>query len=544
MPECSLMTGRMQHQGLTVDRFLDFAARWHGGVELRGRRVDGVRVVSTYKQVFKRAKRLSAALLDAGIAPGDRIASLAMNHIGHLEAWYGIMGIGAICHTVNPRLFNDQLIHILTHAGDRMLMADASFSNLVTELLPHCPSIERVILFADGAHGCSLPTAQSYEDFLSSAKGPDPLWGDFDEESACGLCYTSGTTGPPKGALYSHRSNYLHTLMSLQHDVTNLSATDVVLPLVPMFHANAWGLAFSAPAVGASLVLPGLRLDGASLHRLILEEDVTFCGGVPTLFQGLIQHLTKTGGNLGVLKRVLVGGSACPESVIRTFEDDYGIEIIHAWGMTETSPIASAASPTRFVAAQPATIRRSQSLKQGRPICGVDLALVDDNGATVVHDGETPGRLLVRGATVVRGYFKDERDVLDAQGWFDTGDIATIDALGYVRITDRAKDLIKSGGEWISSIEIENIAMDHAKCARAAVIAVPHQRWGERPLLIVQLLPGETATTEEFLSHLSGRIARWWMPDEVRFVADIPLGPTGKIDKKRIRSEAMAGRSV
>jgi fatty-acyl-CoA synthase len=538
------MPGRMQHQALTVDRFLNFAARWHGTVPLIGRRVDGVRESSTYGEVQGRAKRISAALLDAGIARGDRVATMAMNHIAHVEMWYAIMGIGAICHTVNPRLFKEQLIYIINHAGDRMLIADASFADLVAELLPHCASIERVILFSDGAHNRSLPEAQSYDDFLSSTAAADPVWGEFDEESACGLCYTSGTTGLPKGALYTHRSNYLHTLMSLQHDVTNFSATDIVLPLVPMFHANAWGIAFSAPAVGATLVLPGSRLDGASVHRLIVEEEVTFCCGVPTLFQGLIQHLAKNGGSLGALKRVLVGGAACPESLIRTFQDEHGVEAVHAWGMTETSPIASAASPTRQVAAQPEAIRRAQSLKQGRPLCGVDLALVDDEGARVDHDGATPGRLLIRGATVVSGYFNEPADALDAEGWFDTGDIATIDALGYVQITDRAKDLIKSGGEWISSIEIENIAMGHPKSARAAVIAIPHDRWGERPLLLVELLPGETATSEEFLSHLQGRIARWWMPDEVRFVARIPLGPTGKIDKKRIRSELLLTRGA
>jgi fatty-acyl-CoA synthase len=544
MPEGSPIPGRMQHQELTVDRFLDFAARWHGQVELVGRRADGVRERSTYREVFGRAKRLSAALLNVGIVPGDRVATMAMNHISHLEAWYAVAGIGAICHTVNPRLFQEQLIYILNDAGDRMLLADTSFADFVAELLPHCPAIERVVLFSDGAHSDAWSAARSYDDFLASAPAVDPVWGGFDEQSACGLCYTSGTTGQPKGALYSHRSNYLHALMSLQHDVTNFSATDVVLPLVPMFHANAWGIPYAAPAVGASLILPGSRLDGASVHRLIVEEGVTFCCGVPTLFQGLGQHLARNGGTLASLKRILVGGSACPESVIRTFEDDHGVEVVHAWGMTETSPIASAASPTRFVAAQPAAIRRAQSLKQGRPIFGIDLSLVDDHGAAVAHDGATPGRLLVRGATVVRGYFNDPGDALEPHGWFDTGDIATIDALGYVHITDRAKDLIKSGGEWISSIEIENIAVDHPKSARAAVVAIPHERWGERPLLIVELLPGETATAEEFLAHLEGRIARWWIPDEVRFVERIPLGPTGKIDKKRIRAELLTRKSV
>lgn len=531
------LPGLMQHQELTVDKFLTFAARWHGAVELTGRRVNGSPERSTYQSLLDRAKRLSAALLHAGIRPGDRVATLAMNHIRHVEAWYGIMGIGAICHTVNPRLFKEQIVYILNHAADRILLADASFAPLVASILPECPTIERVIFFADGSAPPSLPGADDFDAFLAAAPDGDPAWGQFDEKMACGLCYTSGTTGSPKGVLYSHRSNYLHTLTTLQHDVMNFSSTDVILPVVPMFHANAWGIIFSAPAVGARLVLPGARLDGESLARLIAEEGVTFAAGVPTVWQSLLQHLAATGKTLPMLRRVLVGGAACPEAVIREFEDVHGVAVVHAWGMTETSPVASVASPTRSVMALDAADRRVQSLKQGRPIFGVDAALKDDDGQLLPHDAKTPGHLVVRGPTIASAYFADEREILDAGGWFDTGDIATIDQHGYIHITDRAKDLIKSGGEWISSIEIENIAMSHPKVACAAVVAKPDERWGERPLLLVELVAGQSATADELLQHLDGKIARWWMPDEVCFVEKIPLGPTGKIDKKRIRAE-------
>jgi len=537
------LTGLMQQQTLTVDHFITFAARWHGATPVVGRSVDGTAEISTYGDVERRARQLSAALLQHGTRQGDRIATLAMNNIRHLEAWYGIMGIGAICHTLNPRLFDEQIIYIINHAADRLLLVDAAFRPLVARILPECPTIERVIVLPDGSAEDTPIDSIGYEQFIGGADGSTTSWSGFDEQLACGLCYTSGTTGVPKGVLYSHRSNYLHSLCTLQQDFLNFSAKDVVLPVVPMFHANAWGIAFSAPAAGARLVMPGSRLDGASLHRLIEDEGVTFAAGVPTVWQGLVQHLARTGGRLDSVRRILTGGAACPPALLRTLEDDYGVEVLHAWGMTETSPLATAAAPTHSTLDLPADQRRLQSLTQGRPIFGVDLALKDDEGALVAHDGSTPGHLMVRGATVAAAYFGHDEDILDGEGWFDTGDIASIDEHGFVRITDRAKDLIKSGGEWISSIEIENVAMSHSSVACAAVIGMAHERWGERPLLLVQLIEGEVADTDGILAHLEGKIAKWWMPDEIRFVERIPLGATGKIDKKRIRVD-LAGTST
>lgn len=536
MTEKTTLAGLMQDHALTVDRFIDFAARWHGKTPVISRTTTGATERSSYAEIAQRARLLSSALLGRGIVAGDRVATLAMNHARHVEAWYGIMGIGAVCHTVNPRLFDEQIVYIINHAGDRILLADAAFLPLIDRVLPHCPSIEQVVIFPDGSPGGIPFPAIGYEAFLHEAASP-AQWDDIDERAACGLCYTSGTTGQPKGVLYSHRSNYLHALATLQHDFMNFSARDVVLPVVPMFHANAWGIAFSAPASGAKLVMPGARLDGASLESLIHEEGVTFAAGVPTVWQGLLQHVARSGGSLGTLKRVLIGGSACPPALLQALEDDHGVEVVHAWGMTETSPVATAASPTVATAALPAEQRRAQSLKQGRPMFDVDLCLKGEDGEIVPHDGATPGHLMVRGSTVAGAYFQHDADILDAEGWFDTGDVATIDEHGFVRITDRSKDLIKSGGEWISSIEIENMVMSHPAVANAAVVGQPHERWGERPLLIVEAREGASATSGELIAHLEGRIAKWWMPDEVRFVDRIPLGATGKIDKKRIRAE-------
>jgi len=532
------MHGLMQQHALTVDQFISFAARWHGATPVVARRVDGSEERSSYAGIESRARQLSGALLAHGIAAGDRVATLAMNHVRHVESWYGIMGIGAICHTVNPRLFDDQIIYIINHAGDRILLADAAFIPLVARVLPHCPALEKIVIIPDGSAEEAPFAKVGYDDFLEGAES-SLSWGDFDERAACGLCYTSGTTGSPKGVLYSHRSNYLHALATLQQDFLNFSAHDVVLPVVPMFHANAWGIVFSAPAAGAKLVLPGARLDGASLERLIHDEGVTFAAGVPTVWQGLVQQLRQSGGNLGNIRRILVGGSACPPALLQVLEEDYGVEVLHAWGMTETSPVATAAAPTLATAALPAEERRAQALKQGRPMFGVDLSLQDDTGAPVPRDGTSPGHLMIRGATVASGYFNHDGEILDADGWFDTGDVATIDPHGFVRITDRSKDLIKSGGEWISSIEIENVVMSHPAVANAAVVGKPDERWGERPLLVVELRDGANASGPDMQAHLDGKIARWWMPDEVRFVDKVPLGATGKIDKKRIRAELL-----
>ena len=530
------MLGRMQDWPLTVDRILDHARAWHGDREIVSRSVEGPIVRTTYAEVHDRAKRVSSALKALGIRHGDRVATLAWNTARHLESWYGIMGIGAVCHTLNPRLFSEQLVYIINHAEDRVIFTDLTFLPVLAQIRDQIPTVKHFIVLTDQAHMTDeLPGALAYETLVESHSA-DCEWGGFDENSPAGLCYTSGTTGNPKGVLYSHRSNFLHTLVTAGVDVMGMGAMETVLPVVPMFHANAWGIAFSAPAVGAKLVMPGPKLDGASVHELLESEKVTFSAAVPTVWQMLLTHLRQTGGQLSTLKRVVIGGSAVPEAIVRGFRDEFGVDVTHAWGMTETSPLGTLANPSAKVAAMDEESQLKFKLKQGRPPLCIDLKLVDDNDAPLPHDGTTFGRLMVKGPFVVGQYFKgDGGDILDRDGFFDTGDVATIDGYGYMQITDRSKDVIKSGGEWISSIEIENIAAGHPKAELAAVIGVAHPKWDERPLLLVKLRPGETGTKAEFLKFLEGKIAKWWTPDDVVFVDDIPLGATGKIDKKLIR---------
>jgi len=533
------LAGLMQDWPLTVDKILDHAADWHPRAEVVSRSVEGPIMRTDYAQLHTRAKRLSNALKALGVTPGERVATMAWNTARHMEAWYGIMGIGAVCHTLNPRLFADQLCYIINHAQDRIIFADLTFLPLLIENRDRMPSVRRFVALTDGRTLASLNLADvlAYEDLIE-AQDAECAWGGFGEETAAGLCYTSGTTGHPKGVLYSHRSNFIHTLVTLGADFLGFTSRDVVLPIVPMFHANAWGLAFSGPAAGAKLVMPGARLDGPAIHELMETEGVTFSAGVPTVWQTLLAHLRETGQGFSTLKRVVSGGSAVPESMIRTFRDDYGVEMTHAWGMTETSPFGTQSTPTGEVAAMDRDAQFRFATKQGRPPLGVELKLTDDEGARLPHDGATFGRLKVRGPFVAGAYFKgDGGEILDQEGYFDTGDIATLDAYGYLQITDRAKDVIKSGGEWISSVEIENLAVGHPKAALCAVVGAAHPKWGERPVLLVKLEAGQSACAEEFLNHLDGRIARWWMPDAVLFVDDIPLGATGKIDKKRIREQ-------
>jgi fatty-acyl-CoA synthase len=532
------MLGLMQDWPLTLDKIIDHAALRHGAREVVTRSVEGPIVRTTYADIRRRAAQMSNALLAHGIRPGDRVATLGFNTARHMEAWYAIMGIGAVCHTLNPRLHPDQICWIIRHAEDRIILTDPTFVPMLLANIHKAPALERIVVLTDEAHRPAEagPEVLTYEEWIAGQ--PDQCaWGGFDEHTAAGLCYTSGTTGDPKGVLYSHRSNFLHTFMTLQADVMGLSACDTVLPVVPMFHANAWGIAFSAPAVGAKIVMPGAKMDGASIHELLESEGVTFSAAVPTVWQGLLQYMDSVGARLSTLKRVVIGGAACPEAIIRAFHDRYGVEVIHAWGMTETSPLGTLGVPTAEVAALPFEAQIPYRLKQGRSALGVELALKDAAGQRVAEDGEAFGRLVVRGPIVARAYFKGDGEVVDGEGWFDTGDIATIDPEGFMQITDRAKDVIKSGGEWISSIEIENIAAGHPKVALAAVIGVPHPKWDERPLLLVQLKPGETATAAELKAHLEDKIARWWMPDAVLFVDSIPLGATGKIDKKLIRTQ-------
>lgn len=531
------MHGLMQDWPLTVDRILDHAKNWHGHREVVTRSVEGPVVRTTYAAIHGRAKRVSNVLKGWGVKTGDRIATLAWNTGNHMEVWYGIMGIGAVCHTLNPRLFPEQLIYIINHAEDKIIFVDLTFVPLLEAVLPHCPSVERVVVMTDQWHmpATKLPRAECYEQLLDGASD-EIVWGGFDEQTACGLCYTSGTTGNPKGVLYSHRSNFIHTLMGMQSTVLGATPKEVILPVVPMFHANAWGIAFAGPASGARLVMPGARMDGAAIYELIEQEQVTFSAAVPTVWQGLLTHLRENNLKIPSVKKVLIGGSAVPESLIRAFHDEFDVDVVQGWGMTETSPIGTLSNLTPELEALPYDESMKWRVKQGVPPLGVELKLKNYAGQEMPHDGETYGRLMIKGPTIAKGYFKEEGgDILDHEGFFDTGDVSTVDEHGFMQITDRAKDVIKSGGEWISSIEIENIAVGHPKVELAAVIGAAHPKWDERPVLIIKLKPGETEDKQEHLDFLVGKIAKWWMPDDVVFVDDIPLGATGKIDKKLLR---------
>jgi len=533
------LLGLMQDWPLTTDKFIDHAERWHPKREVVSRLIDGRIERRNYAGMQRDAERLSAALLAHGIGAGDRVATLAMNSANHLVAWYAISGIGAVYHTINPRLFQDQLAYIVNHANDRLIFADGIFAPILQHLLPRCPGVELVVFLNPPLQPVELPIpAVSLEAFVAGHDA-DAVWGDFDERSACGLCYTSGTTGLPKGVLYSHRSNFLHALTSVAPDVLNLGSRDTILAIVPMFHANAWGLAFASPAIGANLILPGPKLDGASVHDLIMTEKVTFAAGVPTVWLALLDYLDANGLGLGTLERVIIGGAAMPERMLRRFQER-GIEVTHAWGMTEMSPMGTVCTLTSDIAAMPFEQQVPYRMKQGRPPFGVDMRLVAEDGAVLPHDAKTVGHLQVRGPGVTRAYLGEERDAIDAEGWFDTGDIATICPQGFMQITDRAKDVIKSGGEWISSLEIESAISMHEKVALAAAIGVPHPKWDERPVLYVTLKPGTEATPDEFVEFLRSRIAKWWLPDAVYFLDEMPVGATGKVDKKLLRAKCLA----
>ncbi len=530
------MLGIMQDWPLTVNKILEHANTIHSDREIITRRVEGNIVRTTYADLFNTSKQVSNALKDLNIGLGDRVATLGWNSERHMASWYGTMGIGAILHTINPRLHPEQIAWIANHAEDKVLIFDKTFLPIVEAIKDHLLTVKTFVIYADADTMPENSLGAIAFDIWVDGRSTECRWGDFPEETACGLCYTSGTTGNPKGVLYSHRSNVLHTLITMSKDAMGMGAANSVMPVVPMFHANAWGLALSCPATGANMVMPGAQMDGASIYELLDTEKVSITAAVPTVWLMLLNYLQENDLKLPHLNRVLIGGSAIPEKILRAFEEDYEVDVIHAWGMTETSPLGTLGSLPPHLMNADIDTRMAQKLKQGRPPFGVELKIVDDAGKSLPRDGKTSGKLMVRGPAIASGYFKgDGGDVLCDEGFFDTGDVANIDKYGTMTITDRAKDVIKSGGEWISSIDIENIAVGHPKVANAAAIGIYHPKWDERPLLIIQAAPGEKPSKEEVLKALEGKIAKWWTPDDVAFVDEIPLGATGKINKLALR---------
>jgi len=532
------MLGLMQNWPLLCNRILDHAATYNAERKVISRSVEGPINTTNYAELRKRALRVSQRLDKNGVKLGDRVATLAWNTWRHLEAWYGIMGIGAVYHTINPRLFPDQIVWIANHAEDRVLLLDLTFVPLVEKFGDRLKTIERYVVLTDAAHmpATTLKNAVPYEQWIAEVDG-DFAWKVFDENTAAGMCYTSGTTGNPKGVLYSHRSNVLHSMIAAQLDAMGLASRDVILPVVPMFHANCWGLALTAPMVGGTMVMPGAKLDGASIYELLDTYKVSFTAAVPTVWLMLLQHLEANNLKLPHLKKVVIGGSACPRAMTQKFQDVYDVEVCHAWGMTEMSPLGTLGSIKPEYASLTGEARLDVQMKQGHPPFGVDMKITDDDNSEQPRDGKTFGRLKVRGPSVARSYFKEDGTILDADGFFDTGDVATLDRYGYMQITDRSKDVIKSGGEWISSIDLENLAVGHPKVAEAAVIGVRHPHWDERPLLVVVLKEGQTASKSEMLAFLEGKIAKWWLPDDVAFVREIPHTATGKILKTKLRED-------
>jgi acyl-CoA synthetase (AMP-forming)/AMP-acid ligase II len=536
-PREERMLGLMQDWPLLIHRIIDHAAIQHGTREVVSRSVEGPIRRTSYAELRGNALRIAKRLERDGIRLGDRVATLAWNTDRHLALWYGISGLGAITHTVNPRLFPEQIAQLIDHAGDRLLFLDLTFVPLVEGIQDRLPTVERYIVLTDAAHmpQTSLRNAVAYEDWLAEADA-DFAWARLDENTAAGLCYTSGTIGGPKGVLYSHRSNVLHAMACAQPDYMGLSARSVVLPVVPLFHANSWSLAYSAPMTGAKLVMPGARLDGASLLELLNGEGVTLTAAVPTVWLGLLQHLEASGGRLDTLERVVIGGSACPRAMTEAFEKKYGVTVDHAWGMTEMSPIGSFCSIKPVYRQLEGEALYDLKVKQGHPPFTVEFRLTDDEGRELPWDGRTFGRLKVRGPAVAGAYYRrEEETILDEHGFFDTGDVATIDPHGYMQITDRSKDVIKSGGEWISSIDLENLAIGHPDVAEAAVIGVAHPKWDERPLLVIVPKPGRKPGKEEMLAFMAGKVAKWWLPDDVVLVDSIPHTATGKIQKTALR---------
>ncbi|MFN9773430.1 MAG: 3-(methylthio)propionyl-CoA ligase [Burkholderiales bacterium] len=536
------MQGLMMDMPLLVSNLLRHAARHFPDVEIVSRRVEGDLHRYSYRDCHDRSARLADAFTKRGVHVGDRIATLAWNGYRHMEIYYAAAGLGGVVHTINPRLHPEQIAWIVNHANDAYLAFDLTFAPIVEAIAGHCPNVKGWIAMCARDRmpaTTKVPNLLCYEELL--AEGAEGyVWPELDERSACGLCYTSGTTGNPKGALYSHRSTVLHAYAAALPDAMGASARDSILPVVPMFHVNAWGLPYTAPLVGAKLVFPGPALDGKSIYELFESEKVTYSAGVPTVWLGLLQHVSANNLKFSTFRRTVIGGSACPPAMIRAFQEQYGVDVIHAWGMTEMSPLGTLSRLQNKHLDLPKEAQQKVLEKQGHVIFGVDMKIVDDEGEELAWDGKAYGNLLVRGPWVVREYFRGEGgDPLaydaEGRGWFPTGDVATIDADGYMQITDRSKDVIKSGGEWISSIDLENLAIAHPAVAQAAVIGIAHPKWDERPLLVVVKKPGAEVTKDELIRFYEGKIAKWWTPDDVQFVDAIPLGATGKILKTKLR---------
>jgi fatty-acyl-CoA synthase len=534
----SRLMGQMMQMPLMISSLLTHAARHCADTEIVSKRVEGDVHRYTYRDAELRARKLAQALARLGCQPGDRVGTLAWNGYRHFEIYYGTSGSELVCHTINPRLFPEQIAWIINDAEDRVLCFDLNFLPLVEKLAPGLSSVKHFVLMTDRAHmpaQTGIPGLLCYEELVEAEDG-NYSWPEFDENTASSICYTSGTTGHPKGAVYSHRSTVLHAYASALPDAMGCSAQDVILPVVPMFHVNAWGLPYSGALVGAKLVLPGPHLDGKSLYELFESEKVTFSAGVPTVWLGLITYAKQNQLKFSTFKRTVIGGSACPPAMIRTLEDDFGVQVIHAWGMTELSPLGTLAKLKGKHLDLPPQAQRRLLEKQGKVIYGIDMQITGDDGQALPWDGQASGNLVVRGPWVIRSYFKREGSPLQ-DGWFPTGDVATIDPDGFMQITDRSKDVIKSGGEWISSIDLENIAMAHPAVHEAAAIACRHPKWDERPLLVVVRKPDASLTREEMLAFYDGKIAKWQIPDDVVFVDEIPHTATGKMQKLKLREQ-------